>query len=86
MTTQEKLKRLAQLHNKRAVSIAAGLAPNTFHGILRKNRVNLSARTAAALARTFGVDLTWLLDERAGWPPRRVETGDRDRGPEPIAA
>jgi hypothetical protein len=72
MSTQEKLRQLTRMHNKRAVSIEAGLAPNSFRAILTKKQIDISARTAAALARVLGVDLVWLLDDSRGFPEVRV--------------
>jgi transcriptional regulator with XRE-family HTH domain len=84
MTIHEKLGRLLETANASAVSRKAGIHPGTLSSILNgKNRP--MAGTALNLARALEVDLYWLLDDKLGWPPRRIESGERT-ALEPIAA
>ena len=86
MTIHEKLERITRYSNRSALSRAAGLGPTTLSMILAR-RSEITVSTAVKLAKTLGVDLNWLVNPEAGWPPVRVEEPeDGDHVPTPIAA
>jgi transcriptional regulator with XRE-family HTH domain len=72
VSTSDKLKKLLALHNKKAVARVAGIELGTLlNAISGRRRPHLE--TLRSIARVIGVDLAWLEDPRAGWPPVRVE-------------
>jgi DNA-binding phage protein len=81
MTLREKLERLTEFSNRKRICKAAGLSSNVLYGIIVEGK-DPCLGTIAAIAKVLGIELSWLVDERASWPP--VFTPDRS--PEPMAA
>jgi len=72
MTIRKKIELLTQFANRRALSRAAGLHPNTITNILRSNG-NIATSTTVRLARVMKVDIGWFADDSQEWPPIYVD-------------
>jgi transcriptional regulator with XRE-family HTH domain len=72
MTINEKLKRLTRFMHKAAVCRAALVGENTLWRIIDRQQMP-SASVAFRLAQALGVDVGWLLDDSASWPPVRLD-------------
>ncbi len=71
MTFHEKLSMLTEERNKSALCRRAGLPICTISNYIAKKQTP-GGDVALRLARVFGVDVSWLLDDAESWPPMRV--------------
>ena len=81
MTVNEKLNRLASMMSPTKLAKASGLKMTTVFNYISGKSVP-SAQNVLPIARALGVDVHWLLDDRAGWPPVYAE----DPNSQPTAA
>jgi hypothetical protein len=68
MTFREKLRSLGAGVNKSARGVGVGLKPNTISTYMVKGSIP-RADIALKMARALGVDVAWLIDDAAPWPP-----------------
>lgn len=71
MTFSQKLSRLLRVHRAEAVSRASGISVPQLSCLRRGINAPLM-KTANSLAKTFGIDVGWLIDDAKSWPPVRV--------------
>lgn len=74
MTIAEKLKRFSQTHNMSAIARATGVSRTCIGQICKGSQPRASV--AVRLARALGVDVAWLIDDTAEWPPVRNEAAE----------
>ncbi len=77
MTVKEKLIRLTALGSPTKIARKSGLSVTTVFNYVTGRSAPRSDR-AVALADALGVDVRWLLDDRAGWPPVYVHSSPPD--------
>lgn len=76
MTVNEKLSRLGTKLNKAEISRRAGLAPTAYSAYALSKGTIPRADIALRLARSIGVSVEWLIDDRQEWPPVWVNYPD----------
>ena len=79
-----KIARLLMDKNLAAVGRRAGVSQATMWKLRYRKRVP-GIDTAAKLARALGIDVGWLVDDAAGWPPVLIpiapeSTSENDSG------
>ena len=82
MTFQEKLTRLTRNMNLSSIARDIGISPSTLSNFMT-GRHSPRMTTLIALANGLEVDVKWLIDPAAGWPPVRVEQSQTE--PAPVA-
>ena len=82
MNTQAKLRKLCSVYRPGKVCDAAGISSTALRNIINQPNCSPRVSTLKAIAIALGVDLAWLMDDKAEWPPVRIGTPKIDALPD----